>query len=493
MKIFFRTVIPIITILLVCFGVGYLLGRVIGHFIYKERSVVILSTNDMHAKIDNFPQLATAVAECRDTVATILVDAGDRWTGNAFVDLAAEPRRPIIDLMNMLEYDVVTLGNHEFDSGAPYLDKMMRLLKSKVVCANLISNDTLQFRQTEPYTIVEPEFKGKSLGMKLGFLGVVTNYGNNNHPDGNDASFVGLTFEDPQHSAARYVGQIGDESSLAIILSHMGDDRDMEFASKCASYPLIIGGHTHRELDTMVNGVRIVQSGKNLKNIGITVLNFKGKRLRSIDYRNLSLKDYAADSLYLDMVNRIKSAPELLTPVGRIATAIDKRGLAAMINAAMLRSTEVDIALYHNGGIRLDNIPAGGVSKADIYTMEPFSAQVYTMKMRPEDLKAMIIAKYNDTRNPKEAHCIDLYASVPYTILTDGEDMAYDVIFPTLKPDRLYSVAMGDYIFNNYSDVNAESLTRDVVPLTDALIDLLSSKHEITLSNTPLQSVVAKM
>ena len=71
-----------------------------------QREFVILSTNDLHASIKNFPRLATAVKECRDTVATLLVDAGDRWTGNAFVDLAPEPRKPIIDLMNELGYDV---------------------------------------------------------------------------------------------------------------------------------------------------------------------------------------------------------------------------------------------------------------------------------------------------------------------------------------------------------------------------------------------------
>ena len=83
----------------------------------SERSIVILSTTDMHAKVENFPKLATAVAACRDTVTTLLVDSGDRWTGNAYVDMAQEPRRPIVDMMNHLGYDVVTLGNHEFDDG----------------------------------------------------------------------------------------------------------------------------------------------------------------------------------------------------------------------------------------------------------------------------------------------------------------------------------------------------------------------------------------
>ena len=87
----------------------------------SERSIVIISTTDVHAKVENFPRLATAIARCRDTVATIVADAGDRWTGNAYVDMAREPRRPVIDMMNAMGYDVATLGNHEFDDGQAFL------------------------------------------------------------------------------------------------------------------------------------------------------------------------------------------------------------------------------------------------------------------------------------------------------------------------------------------------------------------------------------
>ena len=77
----------------------------------REKTIIILSTNDIHAKIERFPQLAEAVEEARDTATVVLVDAGDRWTGNAYVDLAREPRRPIVDLMNRLGYDAGTFGN----------------------------------------------------------------------------------------------------------------------------------------------------------------------------------------------------------------------------------------------------------------------------------------------------------------------------------------------------------------------------------------------
>ena len=64
---------------------------------------MLLSTNDMHAKIQNFPRLVAAVENCRDTAQlVVLVDAGDRRTGNAYVDMAATPGMPMIALMNRL-------------------------------------------------------------------------------------------------------------------------------------------------------------------------------------------------------------------------------------------------------------------------------------------------------------------------------------------------------------------------------------------------------
>ena len=77
----------------------------------RERTLVLLSTNDMHAKIQNFPRLASAVEACRDTARLgVLVDAGDRWTGNAYVDMAPTPGMPMIALMNELAVIFERLG-----------------------------------------------------------------------------------------------------------------------------------------------------------------------------------------------------------------------------------------------------------------------------------------------------------------------------------------------------------------------------------------------
>ena len=147
-------------------GISLLLCAALCACAPREKVVIILSTNDIHAQIQNFPQLATAVAECRDTASVILVDAGDRWTGNAYVD-QAEGRRPVLELMNELGYDVATLGNHEFDVGQQTLAEAIGYCRFPVICANMVSENSpipqlMYLGRVGGLTLIYAVFSGKN-------------------------------------------------------------------------------------------------------------------------------------------------------------------------------------------------------------------------------------------------------------------------------------------------------------------------------------------
>jgi len=237
-----------------------------------EKSLVIISTSDIHAKVENFPQLATAVKLSQDTVLTMLVDAGDRWTGNAYVDMAKEPRRPVIDMMNEMGYDVATLGNHEFDDGQAFLGHINSITDFDIVCANCLS-DTITFPQPPAYKIYT---RG---GIKIGFVGVITNYDRNNRPAGKEESYVGLRFPDPQQVAMEQAEEIRGKCDVLVLLSHMGDDMDHQLAQKCDAYDMIVCGHTHNLVDTLVNRTLLGQSGNNCKRVGVTYVKMKGTKI----------------------------------------------------------------------------------------------------------------------------------------------------------------------------------------------------------------------
>jgi len=448
----------------------------------QERTLVILSTNDMHARIQRFPQLAAAVEACRDTAQlVVLVDAGDRWTGNAFVDKVVVPGKPMIELVNRLGYDVMTLGNHEFDHGQAFLGRMVDSIAAEVVCANCIT-DTCTFPQVAPYAIVERD------GLRIGIVGVVTNYEGPGHPAGHAASFVGLEFPDPQAEAIRYAEELRPKVDLLVLLSHMGDDRDMELLNKTQLFDLAIGGHTHVALDTLVNGTLLTQTGKNLQNVGVSTVRMRGRKIKSVDYRLVPLDDYAPDPAFARQVEAYYADPELNRFIGKFAGQSDKAGLANWMARAIAENAGADIGVYHVGGVRLDSIPAGDVSRARVYDLEPFGTTVATLRMTPDEMRRMIIAKYNE--DTREGHRIDIILTAPYTILVDEADKAFDVRFHDLREDKVYTLAMSDYIYKNYKELEySDGLVIDV-EVADVLIGELQRRSPLRPDNTLHQQVL---
>lgn len=447
-----------------------------------EKSLVIISTSDIHAKVENFPQLATAVKLSQDTVLTMLVDAGDRWTGNAYVDMAKEPRRPVIDMMNELGYDVATLGNHEFDDGQAFLGHINSITDFDIVCANCLS-DTITFPQPPAYKIYT---RG---GIKIGFVGVITNYDRNNRPAGKEESYVGLRFPDPQQVAMEQAEEIRGKCDVLVLLSHMGDDMDHQLAQKCDAYDMIVCGHTHNLVDTLVNRTLLGQSGNNCKRVGVTYVKMKGTKIQELKYDIVELKDYAPDPFFAEWVERLHDNEALATPVGESRELLYRAGLAAWEVDAVKRALGVDIALYHRGGIRFNPMPSTQISVGDIYGLEPFSSTIYTMTMTPAQLRQMIITKYNDTENPKESHSLDIYSNIPYTIYTDAAGEAVDVEFVGLNEEEKYSVAMGDYMYANYKGIEAENVATEGILLTDILLNDLRANSPIDYSNEPVQKI----
>ena len=457
-----------------------------GWFMYimlSPSEFVILSTNDMHASLDNMARLATAVKKCRDTVFTVVVDAGDRWTGNAYVDLA-EGRMPIVHLMNAIGYDVAALGNHDFDPGQQVLDEAIRNSKFAYLCANMRSEGEW-LRGVEPSKrIVTPE------GIAIDFVGVVTSY-SNGHPDGNDNNFEGLKFEDPQMVAERECG--ASNGDVKVLLSHMGDDRDFALANRFGGYDILIGGHTHKVLDTLVNGTTMGQTGRKLKVVGATRVKMRGSKILSVEYENIPLKGYAEDDEVKALIKEIEANPTLKRVVGSMAHSTNHVGLCNLQTKIIKEATGADVGIYHRGGVRIiEGLPEGDVTVKDLFDNEPFFSQVHLVEMTTEQLRKLIVEKYNDTINAKESHVVDIYATTPYTIVTDENDMAYDVHFPLLREGCKYKIAVADYVARNYAHFECENEVRLPLLVYDLDVAYFEKNSPVKVSNKSLQKVIVR-
>ena len=447
----------------------------------RERTLVLLSTNDIHAKIQRFPHLAAAVAACRDTVVTVLLDAGDRWTGNAYVDLAQTPGMPVIALMNRLGYDAATLGNHEFDHGQAFLGRMLDSMAFEVVCANVVS-DTCTFPGLPSSVVLERD------GIRIGIVGAVTNYEGPGHPAGNASCFEGLSFPDPQAKASECAAALRPDVDVLVLLSHMGDDRDAELLARETRFDVILGGHTHEEVDTLVNGTLLTQTGKDLQCVGVTTIRLRGRKIVGIDYRLVPLGGYAPDPEYQAEVDRCYADERLNRPVGSFASAADKAGLANWMASAAAAEAGAEVGFYHIGGVRLDSIPAGGIGTARIYDLEPFGTQIAVMRMTPRQMERMIVAKYNEPT--REGHRLDLVSTTPYEILVNEADSAVGVRFPQLRGGRSYRVSVSDYVYKNYQGLEYADGSISGVKVVDVLLRQLGEESPLKPDNRMRQRIV---
>lgn len=426
----------------------------------SEQHIYIISTNDIHAAIDNAPKLKSIINEYEVRGEVIVVDSGDRVSGNAYVDDASEPGVPIIELMNELGYDVATLGNHEFDKGSNVLNTMIERANFPIVCANVEAKNNAT--ALPPYTIIE------KYGVELGFVGIVDT-DNHGKPLGGNRSFANYTFSPDVETACRVCEEIAPQCDMVILLSHMGLDRDMIVAQQSNHCNWIAGGHSHDLLSERHEYTHISQNKNKLRYVTVADIMVKNKHIKSVDYKQINLDEVSPDSAMLERIETIKASdPKLNSIVARATATATKDGVANFTIAALANYPYRDgfvpeITFYHYGGIRLEEIKEGDIKLVDILNNDPFMSTIYIGRMTQKQLRDFIIAKYNSgtpERPDKESHYPYFRCDVPYTIILDNEGNAKDVIFDL--EERAYCVAMCNYIAENY--INSVIVNRQLHP-----------------------------
>lgn len=219
------------------------------------QNLTILHLNDTHSHVDpersgEYKGLGGVVEQAAyiDSVRkadgkrnVLLLHAGDFSQGTSyFTELGGDIE---IDLLNAAGYDVVTLGNHEFDNGSAELARRLKNLDAEVVCANYDFTGTPLEGLVKPYTIV------RRAGLKIGIIGLLTDISRVV-----DKKLVGeLEYQDPASVINRCAAVLRNEEGcdLVLCLSHLGFSLDVEVVPQIRNVDVIVGGHSHTELDTI--------------------------------------------------------------------------------------------------------------------------------------------------------------------------------------------------------------------------------------------------
>lgn len=462
----------------------------------EEQSLYIISTNDMHASIEAMPRLTTLVKEYEALGEVVVVDSGDRVTGNAYVDDDHRPGVPMIELMNEIGYDVVTLGNHEFDKGRDVLNQMVEASDFQWVCANMC--DKKGESKIKPYTTLDVA------GIRLGIVGVVdTDFGG--RPMGGDSSYTDFSFSDDRTTAYEVCREVAPNHDYTILLSHMGYEGDRRLAEMEPACNWIAGGHSHDVVGEDIGTVHLSQNRKDIRYATIAHLRAKGGEVLSAEFEQVELKDYEEDSGTRAIVDYIKSFDPTLNSVVTHANATaNKDGIANFTVDALMAypyadGFEPEIAIYHYGGVRLTEIAEGKVKRVDILNNDPFVSTIYIGEMTLAEIRQFILDKYNNgtaERPDKESHYAYFRANVPYEIVLGNEPEtapdAVDIRFDI--EERTYRVALCNYIAENYID--KELVTNKLRPIAttvrEAMLYLMESYGDkgFTPNNTVLQTEV---
>ena len=277
----------------------------------KETTLTIVHTNDLHSHLLGFSpnvdytptvihddetmggwaRIATVIKEVkreRDNPVLVL-DAGDFLMGSLFHTLSREEAFEL-RLMKAMGYDIITLGNHEFDLMPHGLARILEtayrqgeipaiVLSNAVFSEESDKDDSLDevFQQgiVKPYTILEKE------DIRIGFFGLM----------GKDAAQVApfaapVKFTDPVMAARAMVRELRDneKADIVICLSHSGLDLEDEnrsedeiLARKVDGIDVIISGHTHTRMDAAlrIRDTIIVQAWGYGKQVGVLDLIYR--------------------------------------------------------------------------------------------------------------------------------------------------------------------------------------------------------------------------
>lgn len=377
-----------------------------------DKPIVILYDNDAHCAVDGYPYLATLKTDMKkEGNYVLLASAGDYVQGGSLG--AASKGSYITELMNSVGYDVVTLGNHEFDYGMPRLAEITKELQAEIVDCNLYDLRTGQLMY-KPYKM----FKFGNIDVAM--VGVSTPYSFiSSSPsyfldeNGNMAyslrtediyDVVQATVDDARKAGAEYV----------FAITHLGDDEEateinsLELAKHTSGIDAILDGHSHSYVpsSTLKNkeGKDVIMSstGAYLANFGKLTIGTDGSiKTELVPRENVKTEDAATAAIlarvkaeYAVQGERVigSSQAEMINDLSQErprAQRFQEMGIGDFCCDALKIAMRTDIAVTGGGGIRAP-IHKGTLTFNDLFTVFPFGNTIATAEMTGQQILDML-------------------------------------------------------------------------------------------------------
>ncbi len=402
------------------------------------KEIQLLATSDIHNHFypyeyatdsaynkGSLAKVASVVKEARTANPnTILIDNGDTIQDNSSSLFLNDDVLPMIAGMNQIGYDTWTAGNHEFNYGVPLLEKAVSTFAGQFLLANVYKGEAVEANRlpgAQAYTIVEKD------GVKVAIIGVVTPH----ITKWDSANLEGYTVTDPEVEVAAAAAKIraNNEADVVVVSFHASlggeyeglTDSAAKIAENVSGIDAIICGHEHSLINTVVNGVPILEPsryGDYVSKItfkvtetatGYTVAN----RGEDITTDNIAVASYEADPAFLTalqpyhdkavtdsrtVIGELKDGP--LVPAAEIngitQAQLQDTPLIDLILKVQMEAVETAVAIpetaHHVSGAALftsdSNVQAGAFKKSDASNVYKFDNTLVSLKVNGAQLKA---------------------------------------------------------------------------------------------------------
>lgn len=476
---------------------------VIAVFYWQQQPVelVILHTNDHHGYCwsqDNKGGLAkqlTVIKQARKNHKNVLLlSAGDVNTGAPEADLFQG--EPSFRGMNLMKFDAMVLGNHEFDQDLSAIKKQESLAQFPFLAANIYDKKTGE-RIFSPYVI-------KKMGrLRVAIFGLTTE----KTPEiVHEKNVENLEFRNPIDEAKKIIPELKKRADFIIALTHLGyyptepheseGIGDIKLARANPEIDIIVGGHSHTllkepvEIQSGEEKTLIVQAFQYAKNIGEMHLKVDGDHIENYEYMMHELDENISQDSEMTAVLEpylTKAKASFDGIVGELKVALDgqrenvrsrETNLGNLIADVIRKQTTADAALQNGGGIRA-SIEKGKVTYGDILRAFPFNNQIVVLKLRGTELLEAL------NRSASLARPSGGFLQVSGISFVIKKDRVENVRVQgnSLKLDKVYTVATSDFVAaggDGYLLFKEKEKENTGITLSEALKNYFQSRPFVT-------------
>ncbi len=364
----------------------------------------VISTNDFHGALVPGPDaqgvvrggaayvaraIETARAECTDECVSILVDGGDLFQGTAVSNLTYG--RPVVEYYNKMRYDAVVVGNHEFDWGTDTLRARMRQSKFPYLGVNVRYTDGRDVPWIPNDTIIQ---RGKWKIGVIGFASIIT------ASTTKSTNVTGLRFDAPApiiDSVARVMRAKGADVIVAV--EHDGGFCDRPATAGCSGeifrivgqikekIDLMVSGHSHSLVNTVVNGIPIVQARSSGRALAVVDIPLPPSGELSAMVREIGVDSMSPVAGVDSIVSRAVAmiGPKLNEKITTLPIDLPRSGsqyaLGNIVADAFRWAGKADFGITNTAGVRAP-LRAGPVTFAQLFEVQPFGNNLFRVQMR---------------------------------------------------------------------------------------------------------------